>query len=193
MFDIQKPSGRRLLFVMLICLFTLVVFLARFVINYLGWFGDEKAVTESVEESVPTKNLTQDSPSQSLSKAELEQAKKVAERFLVHYLTKDYYQLSSWVEKMRPDLTSDFYQHLKMESETARGTIDVQRSDFQKKERSHCIEESGREVSCMVEALYQVVTEKQKTQLLGDSFEIRLTNQGTGWKVEELNIHGSLD
>lgn len=168
------------------------MFTARFVINYLGWVGDEKRVTESVEES-STDPITQESTPRSLSKAELDQAKKVAERFLVHYLTKDYYQLSDWVAKMRPDLTSEFYQQLKVESETTRSTLDVQKTNFNKRERSQCIEEPERKVSCMVEALYQVITAKNQTQLLGDSFEIRLTKQESRWKVEELNIHGSLD
>jgi hypothetical protein len=170
----------------------MVVFTARFVINYLGWVGDEKTVTEPVDES-PANHLTQINPPHSLSQAELEQAQKVAERFLARYLNKDYGHLSGWVEKMRPDVTAEFYQHLKMESETTRDTIDVQKSNFKKKERSHCIEEQGSKVSCMVEAVYQVVTEKQQSQLWSDSFEIRLAKQGTGWKVEELNIHGSLD
>lgn len=189
MFDIQKPSGRRLLFVTLLCFFTLVVFTARFVLNYLGWVGNEKGVTGSVEESP----VTQSTPSSSLNQTELNQAKGVAERFLIRYLTKDYHRLSSWVEAMHPDLTPEFYQQLKMESETTRGTIDVQNSTYKKKERSQCMEEQGETVSCMVEALYQVITAKNQTQLLGDSFEIRLVKKGSGWKVEELNVHGSLD
>lgn len=192
MFQTQLPSGRRRLFVFLLILFTIIVFGMRYLLLALGWVEKQtdstsKQTTEQMDvESSPNANQP------TFTSEQLMQARQTAENFLKRYTQRDLAQSQVWFRSFANMLSPKYAEELRMEAEHSRPTVLVKEIKFQTIKRSTC-HPNHENVSCHLEVTTEEVDAQDRSTLVDKNYEVILSLQNGNWKVEGLNIYGSLD
>lgn len=190
MINTDKPGGRRLLFIILVVIFAVVVFTVRYILIALGWIGGEEELKKPQEKTQIEKPL--DPTPNQIEETEMNAAKKVVEKIIPLYLTKDYNNLDGWLSQMKPYLSDKLYNQWIADTQSVRPVMGVTKSRFEKLGPIHCISEQY-EVSCAVEGEYENVDQQNKATSIFESFEVILGQSGIEWKVEDLTVHGDFE
>ena len=190
MFQTQLPSGRRRLLVFLLVLFTIAVFGTRYLLLTLGWVGKQ---TDSTSKQTPQQvNIEKKLEQPSFTPEQQRQARKTAEEFLKRYTERDLSQSEEWLQSLRNMLSTDYAEELRMEAERSRPTVLIKKTNFQAIRRSTCYPNEEK-IACHLEATTEEVDGKDQATLVDKNYEVILSLQNGNWKVEGLNIYGSLD
>lgn len=183
------PNKRRLgLFLLILVLFAVTVFGTRYLLVALGWVGGE--TDSSTTQKQPPQ--IQQSTTSSLTSAEVQQAKSLAESFIQRYTERDLRKSTAWFQSIQEDLHPTLAEEIQSEVENARPTVLVQATQFQTLQRSTChpLEEK---VQCHLSVGIKTIDKQQQTTQSDKVYELILSRVNGKWKVEGLNIHGSID
>lgn len=193
MFQTNLPSGRRRLLIVLIVLIAIVVFGMRYLLVSFGWVGEQTEVSSQTESQFKQQTqLSTEEPETSISKAELNAAKQMAESFIKRYTQHDFSQSEAWLKSFQADLHSAFAEEMQLEAEHSRPTMLVQQVNFQALKRSAC-DPVAEKVHCHLEVTTETIDGQGQATLNDKGYEVILIKENGNWKVEGLNIHGSLD
>lgn len=191
MFQTQLPSGRRRLLFLLVMVFAATVFGMRYLLVSLGWVGgqpDPSAMKtsgqEQQQESIP-------SP-EPVNQAEMNHIKQSAESFIKRYTEHDLMKSKEWFQSLQADLHPSFASQIRLETERSRPTMLVQRTRFKQLNRSTC-DSVAEKVHCYLEVTTESIDYQQEAILTDKIYEVILSSENKNWKIEGLNIHGSLD
>lgn len=191
MFNTNLPSNRRRFLLLVLFSFIVVGFLTKYLLLSLGW------VDGSASEAKPRSNTSAFPPIAPVepngafrSPAELSAAQQIAEQFIQPYTNRQTKQ-DEWLSQLKPMITENFYETLKVEIESARPVQSTQHDQFQKITQANC-EEFGAKVDCLLEIV--VIGKVNNEQVpMEKVYQVILQQQGRDWRVEEVHVHGSID
>lgn len=185
----QLPSGRRRLLLLIIFVFTIVVFATRYLLVTLGWVGQQAGSTPQTKQE--KQQVTSNQPT-TLTAKEIQEAKQVAESFIQRYTHHDLSQSKTWFQSFVKDLHPDYAEEVRLEAERSRPTVIVQKTLFKGIKRSTC-DPTDEQVRCHLEVTIETIDQQQQGILMDKVYEVITSRQNGNWKVEGLNIYGSLD
>lgn len=189
MFNTDLPSGRRKLFVLVLCVFLIVGFSVKYLLIWLGWVGGAKPETGAKEEAAPV--VQPEPPPSSLSEEQMAQANAVAKQFIQAYTTIDYQHRDAWLASLESMTKPSYYDVLKEEATRARPSEGIQSTTFSKLGRIDC-EALQLRVSCLAEV---VVLEKGSDESLPIEriYQLLLAADKGKWAVEEVQVRGNFE
>ncbi|MBH8608738.1 hypothetical protein [Thermoactinomyces sp. CICC 10521] len=124
----------------------------------------------------------------SYTQADKQAAKQVAETFVPLYTTYKVEQINSMVESIRPYVTDRFYEQEKENAANVRPTAEFFQFRFVKMDGSY-IEPMDSDLywtsTITVESIHADGSKEQEQY----DYAIRLRNEGTSWKVAEVEMH----
>lgn len=186
------PSRRRrMLLLWTIILFTVAVFGTRYLLLTFGWVGQQ---TDSTPKHPSPQSEVNDPPESrtEFTSEQLQQAREAAQDFIKLYTQRNLSQSETWFQSFEAMLTPYYQEELRLEAERSRPTMLVRETRFQAIKRSTC--HSNRErVHCHLEVTTEEIDAQEQATLVDKHYEVILSLQNGNWKVEGLNIHGSLD
>lgn len=191
MLQTHLPSGRRRLLLLIIILFTVAVFGTRYLLLTFGWVGKQTDSTPEHPSKQTEADKQQESPT-TFTPEQLQQAKEAAQTFIKLYTQHDLSQSEAWLQSFEAILAPHYKEELRLEVERSRPTVLVAKIHFQAIKRSTC-QSNGERVYCYLEVTTEEINAQEQGVLVDKHYEVILSLQNGNWKVEGLNIHGSLD
>ena len=190
MFNTNLPSGRRRLFLLVLVVFVVAGFSAKYLLMYFGWVGNAdppKKETQAQPEEVG--NKPEGLPA--LSAAELEKVRSSADAFIRAYATRNTTDVDQWLQSVKPYATDSLLSLLEEETKFLKEHGVKITSQLKEITNFSCQEQSGK-VQCLVETITEE-NENGKTIPIERVYQVTLVKENGNWIAEEVEARGSFD
>ena len=174
--NLNLPSHRRILFLLLFALFLVVGFATRHLLVELGWVDEfSSASTSETGESPPVEEATPPTAA-TITEKDRQEGKEIAVRFVEAYLTKE---KEGFLREAGPWMTREFRAQFEAESAEFPGPLPVQSVEPTRIE-DYVLERNGK----MAWDVW--VTLKEKKRRYEVVYQVILNKDEGNWKVEEV-------
>ena len=190
MFNTNLPSGRRRLFLLVLFVFVVAGFSAKYLLIHLGWVGnagqqDKKPQSQPEQTSNPEEVLPTLSPEQ------LQKAQQTADAFMRAYANRNTDEVDRWLQSVKPYASDSLLALLEEETNFLKEKGVKFISVLKEIHNLHCQEQSG-EVRCLAETVAEE-SENGKTIPIERVYQVTLTEQNGNWIAQEVEVRGSFD
>jgi hypothetical protein len=177
--NLDLPSHRRILFLLLFVLFLVIGFATRYLLVEMGWVDESSSAstTETSEGSPPVEETgPPSSPADgTITEEDRQEAKDIAVRFVKAYLEAK--EKGAFLREAGPWMTREFQAKLEADSEELPGPLPVQSTEATRIE-DYELERNGK-------IAWDVwVTLKEKKRRYEVVYQVILNKDEGNWKVE---------
>ena len=192
MFNTNLPSGRRRLFMLVLLVFVVAGFSAKYLLIYFGWVGNADS-PEKKAQVQPQPEETGKAPAAvpALSPEELKKVRSSADAFIRAYAARSTTNVEQWLQSVKPFATESLFSLLEEETTFLKENGVKVTSRFKEIRNLQCQEQSG-EVLCLAETITE---EKENGQTIPIErvYQVSLIEENGNWIVEEVEVRGSFD
>jgi hypothetical protein len=193
LFNTDLPSGRRRLFFLVLLVFTIAGFSAKYLLIKQGWVGGQRemsAASPQASQPVVPEPVQTDGPGYSFE--ELREAEQFAGEYIRIYGNRDPRRKDEWLNKLRPFTAQGLYETLRTETEEARPVDGDVVTTVKQVGRVTCSQNGGA-VSCLVECVMEERNATGGTVALERVYDLQLTRDEADWLVQEVAVRGSFE
>jgi len=176
--NLNLPSHRRILFLLLFVLFLVVGFATRYLLVELGWVDESSSAssTETSEESPPVEEATPPTAA-AITEEDRQEAKEIAVRFVAAYLEAK--GKGALLREAGPWMTREFRAKFEEDSAELPGPLPVKSSEATRIEDYH-LERNGK---IAWDVWVTLIDKKHRYEVV---YQVILNKEEGNWKVEEV-------